>query len=85
MLQMRLVEAPASAAATEELPADQLRVSRAWRSADGHAVAVAGPGLSARDRLAVHGWPDAAVALVRLATGTLAGRRRPSGCSPALR
>jgi hypothetical protein len=37
---------------------------RAWRNADGRAVAVAGPGLSNRDRLAVRGEPDAAVALV---------------------
>jgi hypothetical protein len=39
--------------------------SRAWRSTDGQAVAVAGPGLSTRDRLAVRGPADTTVALAR--------------------
>ncbi|MGH3435611.1 MAG: GNAT family N-acetyltransferase [Sciscionella sp.] len=38
--------------------------SRAFTDRDGRAVAVAGPGLSVRDRLAVHGEPVAAVTLV---------------------
>ncbi len=38
---------------------------RAWAGESGRAVAVAGPGLSARDRLAVYGPPAEAVTLVR--------------------
>jgi GNAT superfamily N-acetyltransferase len=53
--------------------------SRAWRSADGNAVAVAGPGLSARDRLAVRGSPDAAVALVREVLAEIGPTYRPLG------
>jgi GNAT superfamily N-acetyltransferase len=38
--------------------------SRAWRSPDGTAIAVAGRGLSTRDRIAVHGRAAAAIPLV---------------------
>jgi GNAT superfamily N-acetyltransferase len=38
--------------------------SRAWRSPDGTALAVAGPELSTRDRLAVRGRAEAAIPLV---------------------
>lgn len=52
---------------------------RAWRSADGRAVAVAGPGLSTRDRLAVRGAPDAALPLVREVLGLTGPSYRPLG------
>jgi GNAT superfamily N-acetyltransferase len=52
---------------------------RAWRSADGRAVAVAGPGLSTRDRLAVRGPAGAAVALVRDVLDEVGPSYRPLG------
>ena len=52
---------------------------RAWRSADGRAVAVAGPGLSNRDRLAVRGAPDAALALAREVLELTGPSYRPLG------
>jgi ribosomal protein S18 acetylase RimI-like enzyme len=39
--------------------------SRAWRSPDGTALAVAGPDLSTRNRIAVYGRAEAAIPLVR--------------------
>jgi len=53
--------------------------SRAWRSADGRAVAVAAPGLSARDRLAVHGPAGAAVALAGAVLDEVGPSYRPVG------
>jgi len=53
--------------------------SRAWRSADGRAVAVAGPGLSTRDRLAVRGPAGAAVALAREVLAEVGPSYRPLG------
>jgi GNAT superfamily N-acetyltransferase len=52
---------------------------RAWRSTDGRAVAVAGPGLSTRDRLAVRGPVDTTVALVRDVLGEVGPSYRPLG------
>lgn len=56
---------------------------RAWRSADGRAVAVAGPGVAARDRLAVRGPAGAAVALAREVLDLVGPGFRPLG-DPAL-
>lgn len=53
--------------------------SRAWRSADGQAVAVAGPGLSARDRLAVHGQAGALVPLAAEVLAEVGPSYRPLG------
>jgi GNAT superfamily N-acetyltransferase len=53
--------------------------SRAWRSPDGQAVAVAGPGLSTRDRLAVRGPAGAVVALVREVMDEVGPSYRPLG------
>jgi GNAT superfamily N-acetyltransferase len=52
---------------------------RAWRNADGRAVAVAGPGLSTRNRLAVRGPADATVALVREVLDEVGPSYRPLG------
>jgi GNAT superfamily N-acetyltransferase len=52
---------------------------RAWRSADGRAVAVAAPALAARDRLVVRGPADAAVGLVREALDLTGPGYRPLG------
>jgi ribosomal protein S18 acetylase RimI-like enzyme len=56
---------------------------RAWASEDGRAVAVAGPGLSRRDRIAVRGPADAVMSLVRRALSELGPTYRPLG-DPAL-
>ena len=53
--------------------------SRAWRSADGRAVAVAAPGLSARDRLAVYGPAGDAVALAGAVLDEVGPSYRPVG------
>jgi GNAT superfamily N-acetyltransferase len=53
--------------------------SRAWRNEDGSAVAVAGPGLSTRDRIAVSGQPEAAVSLVRGVLDIVGPTFRPLG------
>lgn len=53
--------------------------SRAWRSADGSALAVAGPQLSTRDRIAVLGSPTAAVPLVREVLDVVGPKFRPLG------
>jgi ribosomal protein S18 acetylase RimI-like enzyme len=53
--------------------------SRAWRSADGTALAVAGPGLSTRDRIAVHGRAQAAIPLVRGVLEVVGPTFRPLG------
>ena len=53
--------------------------SRAWASEDGRALAVAGPGISRRDRLAVHGPAGAAVPLVREVLGEVGPTYRPLG------
>jgi GNAT superfamily N-acetyltransferase len=53
--------------------------SRAWQSPDGLAVAVAGPDLSTRDRLAVYGSPGAAVALAREVLDEVGPSYRPLG------
>ena len=53
--------------------------SRAWRSADGRAVAVAAPGLSTRDRLAVRGPAGAAVALAGEVLDEVGPSYRPVG------
>jgi GNAT superfamily N-acetyltransferase len=53
--------------------------SRAWRSADRRAVAVAGPGLSTRDRLAVRGPAGATIALVREVLAEVGPSYRPLG------
>jgi GNAT superfamily N-acetyltransferase len=52
---------------------------RAWRSADGRAVAVAAPALAARDRLVVRGPADAAVGLARDALDLIGPSYRPLG------
>jgi hypothetical protein len=52
---------------------------RAWRSSDGRAVAVAGPGLSTRDRLALGGPSDAAVPLAREVLALTGPSYRPLG------
>lgn len=53
--------------------------SRAWRSADGRAVVVAGAGLSSRDRLAVRGPADAMVPLAREVLAEVGPSYRPLG------
>jgi GNAT superfamily N-acetyltransferase len=53
--------------------------SRAWRSADGTALAVAGPGLSTRNRIAVHGRAGAAIPLVRGVLDIVGPTYRPLG------
>ncbi|MGY1502633.1 GNAT family N-acetyltransferase [Streptomyces sp. QTS52] len=55
--------------------------SRAWVSEDRRAVAIAGPVLSARDRLAVWGAPDAAVQLVSQVLAQVGPTYRPLGRS----
>lgn len=57
--------------------------SRAWASEDGRALAVAGPGISRRDRIAVHGPAGAVVPLVRQVLSDLGPTYRPLG-DPAL-
>lgn len=52
---------------------------RAWRSGDGRAVAIAGPGLAARDRLAVRGAHAAAVTLVGEVLDLIGPGYRPLG------
>jgi ribosomal protein S18 acetylase RimI-like enzyme len=58
--------------------------SRAWRSADGRALAVATPALAKRDRLAVWGAPDAAVPLVRAVLAEVGPTYRPLGDGPLI-
>ncbi len=53
--------------------------SRAWRSADGTALAVAGAGLSTRDRIAVLGAASALVPLVRDVLKVVGPSFRPLG------
>ena len=53
--------------------------SRAWRSADGRAVAVAAPGLARRDRLALHGPADAVASLAREVLDQAGPSYRPLG------
>lgn len=53
--------------------------SRAWRSPDGTAVAIAAPDLAVRDRLVVHGRADAAVSLVRAVLAETGPEYRPLG------
>ncbi|MFH9351976.1 GNAT family N-acetyltransferase [Kitasatospora sp. NPDC017646] len=55
---------------------------RAWRH--GTALAVASPGLSRRDRLAVNGAPDDAAHLVRHLLGELEPTYRPVGQAPLI-
>jgi GNAT superfamily N-acetyltransferase len=55
--------------------------SRAWRSADGAAIAVAGPDLSTRDRIALRGRPEAAIPLVRGVLDVVGPTFRPLGDS----
>jgi len=52
---------------------------RAWRSTDGQAVAVAAPGLSTRDRLAVRGPAGATVGLAREILAEIGLSYRPLG------
>jgi ribosomal protein S18 acetylase RimI-like enzyme len=53
--------------------------SRAWRSPDGTALAVAGPELSTRDRIAVRGRAEAAIPLVRDVLEVVGPTFRPLG------
>ncbi|MCF2531008.1 GNAT family N-acetyltransferase [Yinghuangia soli] len=53
--------------------------ARAWAAEDGSAVAVAGPSLACRDRLAVHGDPAALVALVSAVLDEVGPTYRPLG------
>jgi GNAT superfamily N-acetyltransferase len=53
--------------------------SRAWRSPDGTAIAVAGPELSTRDRIAVYGRTEAAIPLVRGVLDVVGPTFRPLG------
>jgi GNAT superfamily N-acetyltransferase len=53
--------------------------SRAWRSGNGSAVAVAGPDLSTRNRIAVHGQAEAAAPLVRGVLNVVGRTFRPLG------
>jgi ribosomal protein S18 acetylase RimI-like enzyme len=53
--------------------------SRAWRSSDGTALAIAGPQLSTRDRIAVLGNPAAAAPLVREVLDVVGPSFRPLG------
>ncbi|WP_246144517.1 GNAT family N-acetyltransferase [Actinacidiphila oryziradicis] len=55
--------------------------SYAWASEDRRAVAIAGPALSSRDRLAVWGASDAAVPLVRRVLAKVGPTYRPLGDS----
>ena len=56
--------------------------SRAWRSADGTALAVAGAGLSTRDRIVVLGAASALVPLVRDVLEVVGPSFRPLGDPP---
>jgi ribosomal protein S18 acetylase RimI-like enzyme len=58
--------------------------SRAWLSDDGQALAVAGPGLATRDRLAVRGEAGAAAALVRAVLAEVGPTYRPQGDGPLI-
>jgi ribosomal protein S18 acetylase RimI-like enzyme len=58
---------------------DSSEQSRAWRSADGTALAVAGPDLSTRDRIAVLGSAEAAVPLVHSVLEVVGPAFRPIG------
>src|SRR5262249_27980613 len=53
--------------------------SRAWRSPDGSAVAVAAPDLAVRNRLVVHGRVEAAIPLVRAVLAETGPEDRPLG------
>jgi hypothetical protein len=53
--------------------------SQAWRSADGAAVAVAGPNLSTRNRIAVCGRAESAIPLVRGVLEAVGPTFRPLG------
>jgi GNAT superfamily N-acetyltransferase len=53
--------------------------SRAWRSADGAALAVAGPDLSTRNRIAVCGRGESAIPLVRSVLEAVGPTFRPLG------
>jgi GNAT superfamily N-acetyltransferase len=53
--------------------------SRAWRSTDGNAVAVAAPGLATRDRLALRGPTDAVASLAREVLDQAGPSYRPLG------
>ncbi len=53
--------------------------SRAWRSPDGTALAVAGPDLSTRDRIAVHGRAEAAIPLIHGVLEVVSSTFRPLG------
>lgn len=53
--------------------------SRAWRTAAGTAVAVAGPALATRDRLALHGQPAAVTPLAREVLAAVGPSYRPVG------
>lgn len=55
------------------------RRSRAWLSTDGTALAVAGPDLSTRDRIAVRGRAAAAIPLVRAVLEVVGPAFRPLG------
>jgi GNAT superfamily N-acetyltransferase len=59
--------------------------SRAWASDDDRALAVAGSGISRRDRIAVHGPAGAAVPLVREVLGEVGPTYRPLGHPGAIR
>jgi GNAT superfamily N-acetyltransferase len=59
--------------------------SRAWASDDDRALAVAGSGISRRDRIAVHGPIGAAVPLVREVLGEVGPTYRPLGHPGAIR
>lgn len=61
------------------------RSSRAWASDDGSALAVAGAGLSTRDRIAVRGPADLAVPLVRAALRESGRTYRPLGDPETIR
>ncbi|GAB2859149.1 hypothetical protein GCM10027176_71940 [Actinoallomurus bryophytorum] len=58
---------------------------RAWASEDGRAVAVAGSGISRRDRIAVHGPAGASVPLVREVLGEVGPTYRPLGHPGSIR
>ena len=55
--------------------------SRAWRSTDGTALAVAGPDLSTRDRIAVRGRAEAAIPLLQDVLEVVGPTFRPLGDS----
>jgi GNAT superfamily N-acetyltransferase len=73
-----------------ELPEDSLLrwavrdPDRAWVSDDGHAFAVAGAGLSLRDRLAVRGPAESLVPLVEKVLAEVGPTYRPIGDRPAV-